>query len=168
MYLNQLPVPPGPWPPPLPKVKGRTVRICKFQRERERKRERAINQWLKIHLTFVAEVKYNVQYNKHDCHNKRWSLLLVWMWLTDQDNLWSSFASHQSSNMCTLSLWMHLKTLHALKGNCHTAKKKSTWDGSPSVLMRSATQKLCSYAMNGLCNSFLQIYPLKEENSWHW
>jgi hypothetical protein len=57
MYLNQLPVPPGPWPPPLPKVKGRTVRICKSHRERER----AINQWLKIHLTFVAEVKYNVQ-----------------------------------------------------------------------------------------------------------
>jgi hypothetical protein len=31
------------------------VRICKSQRER------AINQWLKIHLTFLAEVKYNVQ-----------------------------------------------------------------------------------------------------------
>ncbi len=29
--------------------------------ERKRERERAINQWLKIHLTFVAEVKYNVQ-----------------------------------------------------------------------------------------------------------
>jgi hypothetical protein len=29
--------------------------------ERKRERERAINQWLKIHLTFVAEVKHNVQ-----------------------------------------------------------------------------------------------------------
>jgi hypothetical protein len=31
------------------------------ERKSERERERAINQLLKIHLTFVAEVKYNVQ-----------------------------------------------------------------------------------------------------------
>jgi hypothetical protein len=35
------------------------VRICKSQREREREREKEPSTWLKIHLTFVAEV--NVQ-----------------------------------------------------------------------------------------------------------
>jgi hypothetical protein len=143
MYLNQLPVPPGPWPPPLPKVKGRTVRICKSQRERVRERER------KSHQPIVKNPFNICSRSQIQC------TIIISMIVTINDGLYFWFGCGSPIKTIFEVALHHIKVVTCVLCLCECIwwpsmlwkeivilQKKSTWDGSPSVLMRSAHAKI--------------------------